>query len=207
MRRSGSIIAPCIRSRAASMCSIFCRRAPRCRSLTTSGCIPHPRLGFYGVIDERLDAKLLASVADARPGMAFRPAGAGRENRSRVIAAPPEHPLSRRQDGTTNCRPMSATGAVALMPFALNESTRFISPTKTPNTWRRDGRSFPRRSSMWYATTAKCAAWRSPTFARGVHRRMRAARLRLAEQQGWREEADGCWRGQVGTASGHACRS
>jgi UDP-galactopyranose mutase len=30
--------------------------------------IPHPRLGFFGVLDERLDIDLLADVADLRPG-------------------------------------------------------------------------------------------------------------------------------------------
>ena len=29
--------------------------------------IPHPRLGFYGVIDERMDIELLAGIAEARP--------------------------------------------------------------------------------------------------------------------------------------------
>ena len=31
-----------------------------------------------------------------------------------------------------SCPPISAGWDVALMPFAINESTRFISPTKTP---------------------------------------------------------------------------
>jgi len=34
--------------------------------------IPHPRLGFFGVIDERLDIDLLASIADARPDLAWQ---------------------------------------------------------------------------------------------------------------------------------------
>ena len=29
--------------------------------------IPHPRLGFFGVIDERMDIDLVAGVADLRP--------------------------------------------------------------------------------------------------------------------------------------------
>jgi UDP-galactopyranose mutase len=29
--------------------------------------IPHPRLGFFGVIDERMDIKLLQGIANARP--------------------------------------------------------------------------------------------------------------------------------------------
>ena len=44
----------------------------------------------------------------------------------------PEHPLSRQEGLRTSCRPILRGWDVALMPFAINEATRFISPTKTP---------------------------------------------------------------------------
>ena len=90
-----------------------------------------PRLGFYGVVDERMDLDLLAELADARPGWALEIIG--------PIAKISEADLPRR----TNLRflggrsydelPDCVAGwDVALMPFAINDATRFISPTKTP---------------------------------------------------------------------------
>ena len=42
-----------------------------------------PRLGYFGVIDERIDLDLLAGVADAAPGLAVRDGRPGGEDRSR----------------------------------------------------------------------------------------------------------------------------
>ena len=93
--------------------------------------IPGPKLGYYGVIDERLDLDLIASVAKQRPDMSFVFIG--------PIAkiAPEDLPqakniyyLGQKQYGEL---PSYVSGwDVALMPFALNGSTQFISPTKTP---------------------------------------------------------------------------
>ena len=93
--------------------------------------LPRPRLGFYGVVDERMDLALLAGIADARPDWAL------------VIVGPvvkiDQADLPRRTNicylggKTYDELPRYAAGwDVALMPFAINESTRFISPTKTP---------------------------------------------------------------------------
>jgi UDP-galactopyranose mutase len=93
--------------------------------------IPHPRLGFFGVIDERMDIELLDSVAQARPQW------------HQVIIGPvvkiSEESLPRRANihylGGKSYAELPAYLAgwdVALLPFARNESTRFISPTKTP---------------------------------------------------------------------------
>ena len=59
--------------------------------------ISHPKLGFCGVIDERMDIELLAEMADLRPDMAIRNDRSGRQNRGRRFAAPREYSLSRRQ--------------------------------------------------------------------------------------------------------------
>jgi glycosyltransferase involved in cell wall biosynthesis len=93
--------------------------------------LPKPRLGFYGVIDERFDTELLAQVAAMRPGWSF------------VIVGPivkiseedlPHRPNIHYVGGKTYEQlPSYLSGwDVALMPFAMNESTQFISPTKTP---------------------------------------------------------------------------
>ncbi len=93
--------------------------------------IPRPRLGYFGVIDERIDLDLLAALADARPEWQIVLVGP-------VVKIDPES-LPRRENlhylGMKSYAELPAYLAgwdVALMPFARNESTRFISPTKTP---------------------------------------------------------------------------
>jgi UDP-galactopyranose mutase len=93
--------------------------------------IPHPRLGFFGVIDERLDIELVRGLAEARPDWHL------------VIIGPvvkiSEEDLPRRENihylGGKSYKELPAYLAgwdVAMLTFARNESTRFISPTKTP---------------------------------------------------------------------------
>ncbi|RZJ02569.1 MAG: glycosyltransferase family 1 protein, partial [Brevundimonas sp.] len=89
------------------------------------------RLGFYGVIDERMDLDLLAAVADARPDWTLVMVG--------PVVKISEDDLPRRPNidyvGPRDYDALPAALAgwdVALMPFAINDSTRFISPTKTP---------------------------------------------------------------------------
>ena len=93
--------------------------------------LPRPRLGFYGVIDERMDLSLVAAVADARsdwtlvmmgPTAKIDPAQLPRRANIAWLGLKRYEDLPR----------YIATWDVALMPFAINEATRFISPTKTP---------------------------------------------------------------------------
>jgi UDP-galactopyranose mutase len=93
--------------------------------------LPLPRLGFYGVIDERFDTALLDEVARMRPGWSFVMVG--------PVVKISEDDLPRRPNihylgsKTYDELPAYLSGwDVALMPFAMNESTQFISPTKTP---------------------------------------------------------------------------
>jgi UDP-galactopyranose mutase len=93
--------------------------------------IPRPRLGFFGVIDERMDIELLDAVAAARPDWHLVLVG--------PVVKIEESELPRRQNihylggKTYDELPHYLAGwDVALLPFARNESTRFISPTKTP---------------------------------------------------------------------------
>ena len=93
--------------------------------------LPRPRLGFYGVIDERFDIDLLDKVAEMRPDWSFVMVGPV------VKIAPedlPKRPNIHYLGGKTYAElPAYLSGwDVALMPFAMNESTEFISPTKTP---------------------------------------------------------------------------
>ena len=93
--------------------------------------VPAPRLGFYGVIDERMDLDLLTAMADARPEWSIVMVG--------PVVKISEADLPRRANihylggkGYSELPAYLAGWDVALMPFAMNEATRFISPTKTP---------------------------------------------------------------------------
>jgi glycosyltransferase involved in cell wall biosynthesis len=99
--------------------------------LEDQAAIPRPRLGFFGVIDERMDVELVGQVAELKPEWHFVMLGP-------VVKIDPAI-LPRRDNihwlGSKNYAelPHYLSGwDVGFMPFALNESTRFISPTKTP---------------------------------------------------------------------------
>ena len=98
---------------------------------TDQASIRGPRIGFSGVIDERFDVQLLRDLADRRPDWQFVILGP-------VVKIDPAtlphgenvHYLGMKKYGEL---PAYFSGwDVAVLPFALNESTRFISPTKTP---------------------------------------------------------------------------
>jgi UDP-galactopyranose mutase len=95
------------------------------------GSIPHPRLGFFGVVDERMDLQLLDAVAAARPAwhlvilgpcVKIDPATLPRRDNIHYLGMKKYDELPAYLSGWD----------VALLPFAKNDSTRFISPTKTP---------------------------------------------------------------------------
>jgi len=93
--------------------------------------IPRPRLGFFGVLDERLDIPLLQGLADARPDwqlvmigpvVKIDPRDLPRRSNIHYLGPKAYADLPRYIGGWD----------VALLLFARNESTRYISPTKTP---------------------------------------------------------------------------
>lgn len=92
--------------------------------------LPHPRLGYYGVIDERMDLPLLQSLAESHPEwrivmvgpvVKIDPATLPRNPNIRYFGQRPYQQLPSYLKGWDVC----------LMPFARNKSTEFISPTKT----------------------------------------------------------------------------
>lgn len=92
--------------------------------------LPRPRIGYAGVIDERIDLDLLAAVADLHPEWQLVMVGP-------VVKIDPAT-LPQRANihylGMRDYKQLpSYFGAwdVGMMPFALNEATRYISPTKT----------------------------------------------------------------------------
>ncbi len=93
--------------------------------------IPHPRLGFFGVIDERMDVVLVDGLAAARPDWhlvflgptaKIDPASLPRRPNIHYLGSKAYRELPR----------YLARWDAALLPFARNEATRYISPTKTP---------------------------------------------------------------------------
>jgi UDP-galactopyranose mutase len=93
--------------------------------------IPRPRLGFFGVIDERMDLELLAGVADARP--LWNIVILGPVAKIDPATLPQRRNLFYLGPKTYEQLPQYIAGwDVALLPFARNDATRFISPTKTP---------------------------------------------------------------------------
>lgn len=88
-----------------------------------------PVLGYFGVIDERIDYELLAALADADPGWHIvmvgptakvDPAAFPQRGNLHWLGGRPYSDLPALTKGFTAC----------LMPFALNAATEFINPTK-----------------------------------------------------------------------------
>jgi protoporphyrinogen oxidase/glycosyltransferase involved in cell wall biosynthesis len=101
----------------------------RGRSHPAQAAIPHPRLGFYGVIDERFDTGLVTAVADAHPDWQVVLVGpVFKIDHGELPQRPNIHYLG--QQPYEALPEFLAGWDVCLMPFALNEATRFISPTK-----------------------------------------------------------------------------
>ncbi len=122
--------------------------------------IPHPRVGFAGVIDERLDIKLLAQAAEAMPDVHFVMIGP-------VVKIDPAD-LPRNANihwlggkSYAELPTYMAHWDCGWMPFALNEATRYISPTKTPDSWPPACRSSRRRLLMSFAAMAHRVSCRS----------------------------------------------
>ena len=93
--------------------------------------IKGPKIGFYGVIDERFDISLIENIADERPDWNLVIIGP-------VVKIDPAQ-LPVRSNifylGSKSYQelPSYLSGwDVAMVPFLINESTRFVSPTKTP---------------------------------------------------------------------------
>jgi hypothetical protein len=93
--------------------------------------LPHPRLGYVGVIDERMDFDLIDEVAALRPQWHLILVGPLAKVEAAAIP-------DRANVHLLGAKPYSELPAylahwdLAMLPFARNDATRFISPTKTP---------------------------------------------------------------------------
>jgi UDP-galactopyranose mutase len=93
--------------------------------------IGRPRFGYAGVVDERIDLDLIAAAAEARSDWQFVMVGP-------VVKIDPNSLPHRSNIHWLGMRPYASLPSylrgwdAGIMPFALNDATRFISPTKTP---------------------------------------------------------------------------
>lgn len=93
--------------------------------------IPHPRIGYFGVIDERMDLTLIEEIARRKPEWHIIMVGpVAKISIDSLPKLPNIHYLGMKSYSEL---PSYISGwDIAMMPFAHNESTRYISPTKTP---------------------------------------------------------------------------
>jgi glycosyltransferase involved in cell wall biosynthesis len=93
--------------------------------------IPHPRIGYFGVIDERIDLGLIEGIARRKPEWHVVMIGPVAKIAPESLPKLPNiHYLGMKQ--YSELPSYIAGWDIAMMPFAHNESTRYISPTKTP---------------------------------------------------------------------------
>ncbi|MEP6616334.1 MAG: glycosyltransferase family 1 protein [Ginsengibacter sp.] len=93
--------------------------------------IGYPRFGFYGVVDERFDIELLREVSSRKPEWQFVIIGpVVKIDPATLPASDNIHYLGNKSYDELPA--YLANWSVALIPFMLNDSTLYISPTKTP---------------------------------------------------------------------------
>ena len=93
--------------------------------------IARPRIGFFGVIDERMDVALVGEIAALRPDWQIVMIGpTAKIDPADLPGAANLHWLGGKS--YADLPPYLANWDVGFMPFAINDATKFISPTKTP---------------------------------------------------------------------------
>ncbi|MBD2753075.1 glycosyltransferase [Spirosoma sp. BT704] len=90
-----------------------------------------PRIGYSGVLDERIDLDLLSDLSLRLPDWQFILLGpVVKIDPATLPQGPNLHYLGMKN--YTELPAYFSNWDAALMPFAINEATRYISPTKTP---------------------------------------------------------------------------
>ena len=109
----------------------FAKARSICDQPADQASIQGVKIGFFGVIDERFDVELIRGIAEERPEWNIMLIGpVVKISQDSLPKNPNIHYLGQK---TYQELPAYLSGwNVALIPFQLNESTRFISPTKTP---------------------------------------------------------------------------
>ena len=98
---------------------------------TDQAAIAHPRIGFFGVVDERMDVALVGEVARLRPDWQVVMIGpTAKIDPADLPRSPNLHWLGGKSYAELPA--YLANWDVGFMPFAINDATKYISPTKTP---------------------------------------------------------------------------
>ncbi len=109
----------------------FARARGGCAEPPDQAAIPRPRLGFAGVVDERMDLALVREIAARRPEWQLVFLGPfAKIDPATFPRLPNVHLLGLKS--YADLPDYLAGWDVGLLPFAHNDATRFISPTKTP---------------------------------------------------------------------------
>ena len=180
----------------------FQRALDRAASHPLQDNIAGPRLGYYGVIDERFDTDLIAVLADAHPEWQLVLVGpVVKIDPAALPQRPNIHYLG--QQSYQDLPQFLAGWDVCLLPFALNESTRFISPTKvleymaaelpSVSTAIKDVED-PYSDIVWVAhshqefvAACEAALAMTPVLRAALNEKMRA----VVENTSWDKTADG----------------
>jgi glycosyltransferase involved in cell wall biosynthesis len=104
-------------------------RAPQTEIPGDLASVRKPALGYFGVVDERMDYELIARMADANPDWSIVMVGPALKVESSTLPRRANiHWLGQKAyaDLPAYCKGFD----VCLMPFAMNEATEFINPTK-----------------------------------------------------------------------------
>ena len=151
--------------------------------------LARPIVGFYGVLDERIDFDLVRSIADAQPDWSIVMIGPlAKISESDLAHRPNIHYLGMRSYDELP-RYLEHFDA-AILPFAINEATRFISPTKTLE-YLAGGKpivSTPIKDVVGLYGSVTEVASAAETFVEAIHRlwnesaNERAARAERSEQ-------------------------
>lgn len=106
-------------------------KAKTCHEARDQADINEPKIGFFGVIDERFDVELIRELATNRPEWSIILIGP--VVKIDPLTLPTNANIHYLGQKSYHELPQYLAGwNVALLPFLLNEATRFISPTKTP---------------------------------------------------------------------------
>jgi glycosyltransferase involved in cell wall biosynthesis len=166
-----------------------------------------PVLGYFGVIDERIDYELLAALADADPHWHVVMVGpVTKVDPATFPQRPNLHWLGGRPYAEL---PALTKGfAVALMPFARNAATEYINPTKALE-YMAAGRPVVSTAldevKSNFGNVARVA--RTPAEFIACCRREVAAPSRTRIARGLRLAADNTWEAIVAKLEGHVAES
>jgi glycosyltransferase involved in cell wall biosynthesis len=165
--------------------------------------LPRPIFGYFGVIDERLDYALLAQLAREMPHASIVMVGPfAKVEQHSVPNLPNIHWLGQR--AYSDLPALVKSFDVCLMPFALNEATQYINPTKTLE-YMAAGKpvvSTAVPDVLHHFTPIVDAVLTAEEFVAAVQRAARSPRADLIDQ-GIERANRASWESIVGAMRGH----